>query len=328
MTESRPLIQLPAGSRGSRLLGFGSAQGDRVVTNDDMAKVIETSDEWIRSRVGIAERRLATEEQSLHVLATEAGRAALADSGISPSDVDTVIVATCTMSVPIPNVAARVADALGITGAGAFDVNAACAGFCYALGNATDLIRSGTARHVLVIGAERFSNWVDWEDRSTAIIFADGAGAAVVGPADEPAIGPVSWTSRGDLSSTIGITERNFVFQEGQSVFRWATTEVWPTAERACERAGVKLSDIDALIPHQANLRIIETIARSLRGRGAREDMKVARDIVHSGNTSAASIPIAIDHMRRAGELSSGEVLLLVGFGAGLVSAGQVVICP
>ncbi|SDN57015.1 beta-ketoacyl-ACP synthase III [Allokutzneria albata] len=328
MTESRPLIQLPAGPGGSRLLGFGSAQGDRVVTNDDMAKIVETSDEWIRSRVGIAERRLATEEQSLHVLATEAGRAALADSGIDPSEVDTVIVATCTMSVPIPNVAARVADALGISGAGAFDLNAACAGFCYALGNASDLIRSGTARYVLVIGAERFSNWVDWQDRSTSIIFADGAGAAVVGPSDEPAIGPVSWTSRGDLSSTIGVTERNFLFQEGQSVFRWATTEVWPTAERAVERAGLKLSDVDALIPHQANLRIVETIARSLRGRGAREDMVVARDIVHSGNTSAASIPIAIDHMRKAGELSSGDVLLLVGFGAGLVSAGQVVICP
>ncbi|MFB9909130.1 beta-ketoacyl-ACP synthase III [Allokutzneria oryzae] len=328
MTESRPLIQLSAGAGGSRLLGFGSAQGDRVVTNDDMAKVVDTSDEWIRSRVGIAERRLATEEQTLPVLATEAGRAALADAGVDPSEVDTVLVATCTMPVPIPNVAARVADSLGISGAGAFDINAACAGFCYALATASDMVRSGTARYVLVIGAERFSNWVDWQDRSTSIIFADGAGATVVGPCDEPRIGPVSWTSRGDLSSTIGVTEQNFLYQEGQSVFRWATTEVWPTAERAVERAGLKLSDIDALIPHQANLRIVESIARSLRGKGAREDMLVAKDIVHSGNTSAASIPIAIDHMRKAGELSSGDVLLLVGFGAGLVSAGQVVVCP
>jgi 3-oxoacyl-[acyl-carrier-protein] synthase-3 len=251
----------------------------------------------------------------------------VADAGIAPSDVDAVIVATCTMQTPITNAAARVADGIGAGPVGAFDLNAACAGFCYALGTASDLIRSGSARHVVVIGAEKLTDWVDQDDRSTAIIFADGAGAAVVGPADVPKIGPVAWGNAGDLAGTI-TTPNGYIHQEGQSVFRWATTQIAPVAERAVELAGLELSDVDALVPHQANLRIVEAIAKRLRARGAREDMRVARDIVYSGNTSSASIPIALDHMRAAGEISSGDVLLLVGFGAGLSYAGQVALCP
>ncbi|MGO1049221.1 beta-ketoacyl-ACP synthase III [Crossiella sp. CA198] len=321
-------MQLAPGPVGTKIIGLGSHQGDRVVTNHDLAKLVDTSDEWIQSRVGIKTRRLAREDQSLTDMAVEAGKKAVADSGLDPTEIDTVIIATCTMPTTIPNAAAQVAARIGIVKAGAFDVNAACAGFCYAMATASDLVRGGSSRYVLVIGAERFTDWVDWTDRSTCIIFADGAGAVVVGPSDEPAIGPVAWESAGGMAEVIGVTPQRYLYQEGQSVFRWATTENWPVAERAVELAGLKLSDIDALVPHQANLRIVESIAKELRGRGAREDLVVARDIVTSGNTSSASIPIALDHMRAAGEISSGDVLLLIGFGAGLVSAGQVVICP
>jgi 3-oxoacyl-[acyl-carrier-protein] synthase-3 len=255
------------------------------------------------------------------------------DSGLDAGDIDTVIVATCTMPNPIPNAAAQTADRVGIHAAAAFDLNAACAGFCYGLGAAADLVRSGTSKNALVIGAEKLSDWVDWDDRSTCIIFADAAGAAVVGGAsteDDVGIGPVAWGSAGDIASTIRILgeSTNKLHQEGQAVFRWATTQIAPVALEAIGKAGLTPADIDVLIPHQANLRIVEAVAKRLRAKGAREDMRVADDIVYSGNTSSASIPLALDHMRAAGKIRSGELALLVGFGAGLSYAGQVVVCP
>lgn len=316
------------GASATRLLGTGSYQPERIVTNDDLAKIMDTSDEWIRDRVGIVERRVARPDERVVDMAATAARRALDDSGTSPSDVDTVIVATCTMPTQIPNASARVADMVGITGAGAFDLNAACAGFCYGVATASDLVRAGTAGKVLVIGAERFGNWVEPTDRSNAIIFADGAGATVVGPSDEPAIGPVAWGSAGDLADLIYMRDDKWLYQEGQSVFRWATTKVAPIALRALELTGLKPSDVDVLIPHQANLRIVGAIAKKLRAEGARDDMVVADDIMYSGNTSSASIPMALDHMRAAGRVRSGDVLLLVGFGAGLSYAAQVVISP
>jgi len=316
------------GLTASRILGTGSFQPPKVVTNDDLAKVMDTNDEWIRDRVGIVERRAAEPEESLVDMAAAAGAAALTDAGLGPSDVDTVIVATCTMPTQIPNASARVADLVGIKGAGAFDMNAACAGFCYALGTASDLVRAGSAGRVLVVGAERFTGWVDPTDRANAIIFADGAGAAVVGPGEEPGIGPVSWGSAGELADMIYMRDDKWIYQEGQAVFRWATTKVAPIALRALELTGLKPSDVDVLIPHQANLRIVGAIAKKLRAEGAREDMVVADDIMYSGNTSSASIPMALDHMRAAGRVRSGDVLLLVGFGAGLSYASQVVISP
>jgi 3-oxoacyl-[acyl-carrier-protein] synthase-3 len=216
-----------------------------------------------------------------------------------------------------------------VKAAPAFDLNAACAGFCYAVATGADLVRAGTARNVLVIGAEKLTDWTDQDDRSTAIIFADGAGAVVIGASEENQIGPVAWGSAGDMAEVINIVDRDsFIHQEGQAVFRWATTQIAPIAIRAAELAGVALSDVDVFAPHQANLRIIEAIAKRLRNNGAREDLKIARDIVESGNTSSASIPMALDHMRAAGEITSGEVVLMVGFGAGLSYAGQVVRCP
>ncbi|MEV7096332.1 beta-ketoacyl-ACP synthase III [Amycolatopsis sp. NPDC051045] len=327
MTD-RPALSLNPGSRGSRVLGIGSAQPEKIVTNDDLSKIMETNDEWIQTRVGIIERRFAEKDESLTDFAVAAGRAALADAGVDPSEVDTVILPNCTMPTAIPNAAAQVAARIGIPSPGAFDLNAACAGFCYGLGVASDLIRGGSAKKVLVIGAEKLTDWVDPTDRANAIIFADGAGAAVVGASDEPLIGPVSWGSAGDLVDLIYMRDDKYIYQEGQSVFRWATTRIAPIALGALEAAGLKPSDVDVLIPHQANLRIVEAIAKKLRANGARDDMVVADDIKYSGNTSSASIPLALDHMRKAGTAKPGDVVLAVGFGAGLSYAGQAFVCP
>jgi len=317
---------------GARLLGLGSAQPDNVVTNDDLAQRMDTNDQWIRERVGIASRRIADPDALLVDMAADAGARAVKDAGLTPAGIDTVIVATCTMPTAIPNAAAQTAERIGIPAPGAFDVNAACAGFCFGVGAAADLVRGGTAGNVLVIGAEKLSDWLDWTDRSTAIIFADGAGAAVIGAAPDEAsvgVGPVAWGSAGEMAHAIRVRpENNALHQEGQAVFRWATTQIAPVALRAIELAGLTPADVDVFVPHQANLRIIEALARRLRAMGARDDMRVADDIIASGNTSSASIPLALDHMRSQGRLHSGDVVLLVGFGAGLSYAGQVVVCP
>jgi 3-oxoacyl-[acyl-carrier-protein] synthase-3 len=325
-------LRLPATVAGARLLGLGSMQPERVVTNDELAARVDTNDEWIRARVGIESRRIADEDTLLVEMAAEAGVRALKDSGVEPTDIDAVIVATCTMPDAIPNAAAQVAHRIGIPAPAAFDVNTACSGFSYGVAVAADLVRAGTTRNVLVIGAEKLSDWLDWDDRSTCIIFADGAGAAVVGvapDADSVGVGPVAWGSAGDQYETIRINpDTRALHQEGQAVFRWATTQVAPVALRAIELAGLTPADIDVLVPHQANLRIVEAVAKRLRAKGARADMRVADDIVHSGNTSSASIPLALDHMRTQGRLRSGETVVLVGFGAGLSYAAQVVVCP
>jgi 3-oxoacyl-[acyl-carrier-protein] synthase III len=310
---------------GARILALGGYQPDNVVTNHDLAKIVDTNDEWIRSRVGIAERRFAAPDETLTDMAVAAGGKALAASGLVPGDIDLVIVATCTPEAPIPNVSASVAHRLGIVAPGAYDLNAACAGFCYALATAADAVTAGSAGNVLVIGAEKMTAWVDPLDRSTSIIFADGAGAAVVGPSETPRIGPVAWGSAGDMAERITIGSRNeFLRQDGQAVFRWATTALAPTALAACERAGVKVEDLSAFIPHQANLRIVEAIARKL---GIPRE-KLADDIVHAGNTSSASIPLALYRMAERGDLRSGSPALLLGFGAGLCYAAQVIAVP
>jgi 3-oxoacyl-[acyl-carrier-protein] synthase-3 len=328
MTQLRLAPAVP----GARILGLGSAQPENVVTNDDLAQRMDTNDQWIRERVGIQSRRIAEEGTLLVDMAADAGARAVKDSGLAPNEIDTVIVASCTMPNPIPNAAAQTAERIGIPAPGAFDLNAACAGFCFGVGTAADLVRGGTAKNVLVIGAEKLSDWLDWTDRSTAIIFADGAGAAVIGAAPDEAsigVGPVAWGSAGDMSQAIRVLpENNALHQEGQAVFRWATTKIAPVALRAIEMAGLTPADIDVFVPHQANLRIVEAVAKRLRAKGAREDMRVADDIIHSGNTSSASIPLALDHMRADGRLRSGDTVLLVGFGAGLSYAGQVVVCP
>jgi 3-oxoacyl-[acyl-carrier-protein] synthase-3 len=323
---------------GARILGFGGYQPARVVTNEELAQAVDTSDEWIRSRVGIASRRIAAPDETVADMATVAGGKALAASGLEPAAISLVIVATCTPETTIPNTAATVARRLGIVAPGAYDLNAACAGFCYALASAADSVRAGTAANVLVIGAEKLSQWVDWTDRSTCIIFADGAGAAVVGPAEDgpgtgpaggpppgPGIGPVAWGSDGELADKIYVRDRNsFIVQEGQAVFRWATSVLYPVALRACENAGVRPSELAAFVPHQANLRIIEAIARRLGAPQA----QVACDIITAGNTSSASIPLALSRMAARGEIQTGDRVLLLGFGAGACYAAQVITVP
>ncbi|GAA3986975.1 ketoacyl-ACP synthase III [Thermobifida alba] len=309
---------------GARVVAFGEYQPANVVTNDDLAARVDTSDEWIRSRVGIAERRIASPGESVTDMAVAAGGKALAASGLTPDDIDLVIVATCTQRDQIPNTSASVAARLGIPAPGAFDVNAACAGFCYALGLANDAVRGGSARNALVIGAEKLSDWLDWDDRSTCVIFADGAGAVVVSASEEPGIGPVVWGSSGDRADKIYLRDHKYIYQEGQTVFRWTTTELYPVALEALERAGVAPEELTAFVPHQANLRIVESIARKL---GAPQAL-IARDIVTAGNTSSASIPLALSRMIGRGELPSGSTVLTLGFGAGLTYAAQVLRLP
>jgi 3-oxoacyl-[acyl-carrier-protein] synthase III len=322
-------MHLPAPIPGARILAFGGYQPDNVVTNDDLAEVMDTNDKWIRSRVGIISRRIAGPDETVADMAVAAAGKALANSGVSPADIDLVIVATCSTEAPIPNVSASVASRLGIAAPGAYDINAACAGFCYGLASASDAVRAGSARHVLVIGSEKMSAWVDPQDRSTRIIFADGAGAAIVGPvadpADEPGIGPVAWGSAGEIADKIVIKDRDsFLFQEGQSVFRWATTALYPTALEACEKAGFTVGELTAFVPHQANLRIIEALARKI---GVPRE-RVSDDIQYAGNTSSASIPLALSRMTERGELPSGSPVLLMGFGAGMCYAAQVITVP
>ncbi|MED7951655.1 beta-ketoacyl-ACP synthase III [Streptomyces sp. BE303] len=312
---------------GSRIVALGHYQPPKVLTNDDLAKLVATDDEWIRSRVGIRTRHIA-EGETVVDLATEAAQKALANSGRSAADVDLVVVATCTAVERSPNTAAAVAARLGVRAPAAYDINTVCSGFSYALATADHAIRAGAARLALVIGAERMSDTIDWTDRSTCVIFGDGAGAALVEAQEEgaaPGIGPVVWGSEPERGDAVVITGWDPVIsQQGQSVFRWATTQIAPLAREACAKAGVDPSELKGFVPHQANLRIIDAIASRL----GITDAVVARDVVDSGNTSAASIPLAFSKLVERGELAPGDPVLLFGFGGGLAYAGQVVRCP
>ena len=312
---------------GSQIVALGHYQPSRVVTNDELAQLVDTNDAWIRDRVGVVTRRIADSE-TVADMASAAAEKALANAGLTAADIDLVVVATCTAIDRSPNVACRVAARLGIAAPGAYDINTACSGFSYALGTVDHAVRAGAARNALVIGAEKLSDFTNWTDRSTCIIFGDGAGAAVVTATggNEPAgIGPVVWGSVPDKSDAVRIEGwRPYIEQEGQSVFRWATTALAPLALQACERAGVDPTEIAAFVPHQANARIIDGIAKRL----GMPDAIVAKDIVESGNTSAASVPLALSKLVERREIPSGAPVLLFGFGGGLTYAGQVVRCP
>lgn len=310
---------------GSRITAMGQHQPEHVLTNEDLAELVDTSDEWIRRRTGIATRRIARDE-SVTDLATAAAGKALAGAGLTPADIDLVQVATCSAMERCPTIAAQVARRLGIPGAAAFDVNNACAGFTTALATADHAIRAGAARHALVIGAEKMSDITDWTDRTTCVLLADGAGAAVLSADDERHIGPVVWGSDPSLGDAVRIRDdwHPTFEQDGQTVFRWATTTLAPIARQACERAGVAPQDLGAIVTHQANLRIIEAVVGHLDV----PSVLIAQDVVESGNTSAASIPIALAKLVARGAIAPGAPVLLLGFGGGLSWAGQVVSCP
>jgi 3-oxoacyl-[acyl-carrier-protein] synthase III len=318
-------MKLASGAPGARILGLGDHRPAKVVSNVDLEARIETSDTWIRERTGIVTRRVAADDESVLDMAAAAAAKALAAAGVAAGQIDLVLVATCSAADRLPTVAPQLADRLGMARPGALDVNAACAGFCYALAHASDAVRTGSATRVLVVGAEKLSSITDWTDRSTCILFADGAGAAVVGPSDEPGIGPVVWGSEGDRGELITVrADDPYLRMDGPAVFRWATTKLTPVALAACERAGLTPADLRAVVLHQANNRIIDVIVRALRVPHA----VIARDIVDSGNTSAASIPMALSRLIELGEVSRGDPALLLGFGSGLTYAGQVVLVP
>lgn len=310
---------------GSRILALGHYQPSSVLTNDDLAKIVDTDDAWIRSRVGIRTRHVAAPDETVDSMAAAAAAKALAASGLAPQDIDLVLVATCTAHDRSPNAAARVAARLGLDAPATMDLNVVCSGFTHALATADHAIRAGSATHALVIGAEKFTDVVDWTDRSTCVLVGDGAGAAVVGAAPEPGIGPVLWGSVPQMGGAVRIEGEPARFaQEGQTVYRWATTQLPAIARKVCERSGITPADLAGVVLHQANLRIIEPVAERIGAVNA----VVAKDVVDSGNTSAASVPLALSKLVERREIASGAPVLLFAFGGNLSYAGQVIHCP
>ncbi|WP_327149361.1 beta-ketoacyl-ACP synthase III [Nocardia sp. NBC_01329] len=335
-------IAQTTGAQYTAILGLGVYRPARVVTNDEVAGPIDSSDEWIRSRSGIRTRRFADDTETIHSMSVAACRGALDAAGIAGDQIDCVIVATSTHLLLTPAAAPRIATELGTNGAAAFDISAGCAGFCHGLAMASDLVRAGTASHVLVIGVEKLSDTVNPADRGTAFLFADGAGAVVVGSAEEQGIGPTVWGSDGTQHRAIRqdkdwleffaeIDEkgtdavRPYLAMEGTAVFRWAAHSLEKVCRDAIDRAGLSTDDLNAMIPHQANGRIIEIMARVLK---LPENCALANDIEETGNTSAASIPLAMETLLRTGQSKPGDTALLIAFGAGLSYAAQVVTLP
>ncbi|MFF0739992.1 beta-ketoacyl-ACP synthase III [Streptomyces sp. NPDC004111] len=324
---------------GSRIVALGHYQPAKVLTNEDLAKLVDTSDAWITSRVGIRTRHVAGPDEPVDELAAHAAAKALASAGLGPADIDMVLVATSTAIDRSPNTAARVAARLGMGSPAVLDLNVVCSGFTHALAMADHTVRAGSATRVLVVGADKMTEITDWTDRSTCVLVGDGAGAAVVeavpaGPetsapaglgAHAGAIGPVLWGSVPEMGHAVRIEGTPPRFEQvGQSVYRWATTQLPPIARQVCERAGVAPEELAGVVLHQANLRLIEPLAQRIGAVNA----VIARDVVDSGNTSAASIPMALSKLVERGELTSGAPVLLFGFGGNLSYAGQLVRCP
>jgi len=338
---------------GSRIIAVGGSRGENLVPNEDIAGPINSSDEWITQRTGIKTRARASEGTTVLDLAARAAEDALTTSGVSAADLDAVIVATVTHFEQTPALATLLTDRLGATPAAAFDISAACAGYCYGIAQADALVRAGTAEHVLVVGVERMSDFIDPTDRTISFLLGDGAGAAVVGRSEVPMIGPTVWGSDGSLAGAIYQTRPWLDYrreelgepaperaelseevsqmvsptlrQQGPTVFKWVITNIPKLARRTIEAAGLTPQDIDVFLPHQANMRITDQLLKTL---GFRDDVVVGRDIVDTGNTSAASIPLATERLLREGAAKSGDVALQIGFGAGMAFAGQVVILP
>lgn len=331
-------LKTSTGAQYARILGTGSHRGSRVVTNEEMCTMIDSTPEWIEQRTGIRERRWATKDETVLSMATDAGRKALDMAGVKPEQVGAIIVSTVSHHIPSPGLSDYLAEELGCPAPATFDISAACAGFCYALTLAESIVHAGHAGKdgfVLIVGVERLSDMTNMDDRGTAFLFGDGAGAAVVGPSDTPAIGPAVWGSKPANVKTIEIqswteADKNptgfpLIQMDGHTVFKWALSEVADHAAEAIDAAGITPEQLDIFLPHQANDRITDAIIRHLH---LPDSVSVCRDIAEMGNTSGASIPIAMDAMIREGRAKSGQTALIIGFGAGLVYAGQVVVLP
>jgi 3-oxoacyl-[acyl-carrier-protein] synthase-3 len=325
------------GAREAAILGIGTYRPERVVPNSDLVDAIDSSDEWIQQRSGIRERRFAGPEETITMMSVAASRQALERAGVEAAQIDCVVVATVSHMLQTPAVATAIAYELGTDKAPAFDISAACAGFCHGLALGSDMVRGGSAKHVLVIGVERLTDITSLSDRGTAFIFADGAGAAVVGPSDEVGIGPVVWGSDGEQFDLIrqDVDWRDVLTQDdpqmphlimqGSAVFRWASFAMAKIAQQTLDKTGITVDDLDVFVPHQANMRIIDAMARTMK---LPEHVAIARDIAQQGNTSAASIPLALGRMIEDGDAKSGDLALLIAFGAGLAYAAQVVKVP
>jgi 3-oxoacyl-[acyl-carrier-protein] synthase III len=329
------MITPATGAANSAILGIGGYRPRRVVTNAEILENIDSSDEWIQTRSGIKERRWAEEDETVLAMSVSAAKKALDQAGVDPGQIGCVIVSTVTHLYQTPALATQVAVGIGAPTAAAFDISAACAGFCYGVAMASDLVRGGSAKYVVAIGVERLSDLTDSMDRSTAFIFADGAGAAVVGPSDVAGIGPVVWGSDGTQHDVISqktswreasdAGEWPHLRMDGNPVFRWASYEMAKVAQQAMDAAGITADELDLFVPHQANMRITDAMFRALK---LPDRVKVARDIARQGNSSAASIPLAIEAMIEDGDAKSGDTALIIGFGAGLVYAGQIITLP
>ncbi len=325
----------PAPVAHAGLLGLGVFRPERIVTNDEICLRVDSNDEWIQERSGIIERRHAGPDETVVTMATAAALKALDDAGISAEQLDMVMIATVTHRYQTPSAAVEVAAAIGAVNAAALDTSAACAGFCYSLGIADGMIRSGVAKYILLIGAEKLSEILNFEDRGTAFLFADGAGAVIVGETKAQGIGPTIWGADGTqrdaiiMDPDIFTAERtgtpSVLTMQGQQVFRWAVSQMGDACTRAMTAAGVTVEDLAAFVPHQANNRITDALVKQLE---MPERVAIARDIAFSGNTSAASVPLALARLRENGEVKSGDLILMVGFGAGLVHAAQVALVP
>ena len=320
----------------SKIYSLGAARGDLTVTNDEIAGPINSSDEWITQRTGIITRKRASQDRSLMDMAVEASNEAIKKAGIKPSEIEAVIFSTITHPYQTPSAAALLAELVGANPAPAFDISAACAGYCYGIAQADSLVRSGVAKYVLVVGGEKLTDFIDPTDRSISFLLGDGAGAAIVGPSESPGISQSVWGSDGSKWEAVGMTGSLLDFrdgtgawptlvQEGQTVFRWAVWEMVKVAKQALDVAGIKADELDAIVMHQANERIIDEMAKQL---ALPEHVVVAKDIKTTGNTSAASIPLAMHALLEQGQIKSGDLALQIGFGAGLAFGAQVVVVP
>jgi 3-oxoacyl-[acyl-carrier-protein] synthase-3 len=333
-----PQLNQTTGAQFTRIYALGAARGENVVPNADIIEPINSSDEWIQQRTGVITRRRAGKDVKVVDLAEAAATEAIAKSGIRPDQIGAVLVSTIGAGVVTPSVASLLAERVGANPAAAYDISAACAGFTYGIAQADSFVKSGLAEYVLVVGAEKLSDVIDPTDRTISFLLADGAGAAIVGPSESAGIGPTVWGSDGSKWDAIGMTATMTEYrdgagevawptlrQEGQTVFRWAVWEMAKVAKEALERAGVTADQLAAFVPHQANMRIIDEFAKQL---GLPESVVIGRDIATTGNTSAASIPLATHRLLDEHPELSGGLALQIGFGAGLVFGAQVVVLP
>lgn len=295
------------------IIGVGRYLPEKIVTNADLEKIMDTSDEWIRTRTGIAERRIASDEIDTSDMAYKASLKALKDAGLTAEELDLIIVATVTPDRPFPSVSCMIQEKLGAKKAAAFDVSAACAGFMYGMITGKQFIEGGAYKHVLVVGVEKLSKIVNWEDRNTAVLFGDGAGAVVMGPVSEGR-GILAFELGSDGTGGKHLYQDEYIFMNGREVFKFAVRQMGESSVNVIEKAGLSKEDVDFLIPHQANIRIME----AARERLELPKEKMSKTIQSYGNTSAASIPISMVEELENGKIKEDDIIVMVGFGGGL----------